>query len=119
MKEINNTDAEKMLLTGKSIDELIQIKIQEDFMFIKEQKKPKIEKITDLSKLKKDVIFSKNSVFKVFNKSSRVESYINGLQAEALLGLQNGVKESLIVGKIKAFVAEDAYVEFVYAKASV
>ena len=119
MKEINNTDAEKMLLTGKSIDELIQIKIQEDFMFIKEQKKPKIEKITDLSKLKKDVIFSKNSVFKVFNKSSRVESYINGLQAEALLGLQNGVIESLIVGKIKAFVAEDAYVEFVYAKASV
>ena len=31
MKDINNSDMEKMLLTGKSLDELIQMKIQEDY----------------------------------------------------------------------------------------
>ncbi len=119
MKEINNSDAEAMLLSGKSIDELIQLKIQEDYKAIRDFKPLKPEKVEDISKLSKNVLFSKASVFKVFNKISRTESYVNGIQAEALLGLQNSVKEALLAGKIRAFIAGDLYVEFLYAKTNI
>ncbi|MCM1009563.1 MAG: hypothetical protein NC390_01625 [Fusobacterium sp.] len=109
---------EKMLLTGKSIDELIQMKIQEDYKSIQEEAKkaPKIVKIQDISKVPPALIFSKASIYKVFNKNTRVESLINGVQAEAMLGLQETVRQALLNGKIKAFVASDVYVEFMYAR---
>lgn len=118
MKDINNSDMEKMLLTGKSIDELIQMKIQEDYKSIQEEAKrtPKIVKVEDITKIPQSLIFSKASIYKVFNKNTRVESLINGIQAEALLGLQESVRDALLNGRIKAFVAGDVYVEFMYAK---
>lgn len=121
MKDINNSDMEKMLLTGKSIDELIQMKIQEDYKSIQEEAKkaPKIVKVEDISKLPQSLIFSKVSVYKVFNKNTRTESLINGIQAEAMLGLQETVREALLKGKIKAFVSGDVYVEFMYAKTTI
>ena len=119
MKDINNSDMEKMLLTGKSLDELIQMKIQEDYTSIRNIPPKKIQKIEDISKLSKEIIFSKSSVFKVFNKSTRMESFMNGVQAEALLGLQDNLRDSLVSGKIRAFVSGDSYVEFMYAKTAV
>ena len=116
MRDINNSDAEKMLLTGKSIDELIQIKMEEDYKKMRNMVKPKIEKVEDINKLPKNIVFSKNAVFKVFNKNTGQESFINGIQAEAMLGMQETVRESLLNGKIRAFVTDGAYVEFVYAK---
>ncbi len=121
MKDINNSDMEKMLLTGKSIDELIQMKIQEDYKSIQKEakKKHKVEKIVDIAKVPRTLIFSKASIYKVFNKNTRVESLINGVQAEAMIGLQETVRDALFNGKIKAFVAGDVYVEFMYARAVV
>jgi len=116
MKEINNADVEKMLLTGKSIDELIQLKIEEDYKALKCVEKPKSVKIFDISKLNKEIVFSKSAVYKVFNKNNRQESFVNGIQAEAMLGMQESVREALLNGRVKAFVTEDSYVEFVYAK---
>lgn len=118
MKDINNSDMEKMLISGKSIDELIQMKIQEDYKSLREEikKTPKIEKITDISKVPTGLIFSKAAVYKVFNKTTRTESLINGIQAESMLGLQESVRDLLLAGKIKAFVAGDTYVEFMYVK---
>ena len=116
MKDINNSDLEKMLLTGKSIDELIQMKMEEEYKALLAKPKPKFEKVEDISKLSSSRVFSKESVFKVFNKVNRVESYINGVQAEAMLGMQETVREALLKGRTKAFVTDDAYVEFMYAK---
>lgn len=119
MKEINNSDMEKMLLTGKSIDELINMKIQEDYKTIREMPQPKVQKVEDITKLTPDVIFSKKAVFKVFNKITRTESLVNGIQAESMLGLQENVRTSLLSGQIRAFIAGDSYVEFMYAKTMV
>lgn len=118
MKDINNSDVEKMLLTGKSIDELIQMKIQQDYKELQERAKnvPKIRKVTNISELSKNLIFSKSSVYKVFNKINQTESLINGIQAEAMLGMQETVKSAILAGKINAFIAGDSYVEFMYAK---
>ena len=70
MKDINNSDVEKMLLTGKSIDELIQMKIQQDYKELQERAKkvPTVRKIDNIADVPRDLIFSKLSVFKVFNK---------------------------------------------------
>lgn len=118
MKDINNSDVEKMLLTGKSIDELIQMKIQQDYKELQERAKnvPKIRKVTNLAEVPKNLIFSKSSVYKVFNKINQTESLINGIQAEAMLGMQETVKSAILAGKINAFIAGDSYVEFMYAK---
>lgn len=91
MKDINNSDMEKMLISGKSIDELIQMKIQEDYKSLREEikKTPKIEKITDISKVPMSLIFSKAAVYKVFNKTTRTESLINGIQAESMRDFRN------------------------------
>jgi len=119
MKNINNSDMEKMLLTGKSLDELIQIKIQEEYKAIRESKPVELQKVNEISKLSENEIFSKNAVFKVFNKNTRCESFINGVQAEAMLGMQEDARKSIISGKIDAFVANDCYVEFMYAQTQV
>ena len=116
MKGINNSDAEKMLLTGKSIEELIQMKMEEEYRVLLAKPKPKVEKVQDISKIDSSVVFSKDSIFKVFNKSNGLETFINGIQAEAMLGMQESVRDALLKGKTKAFVTDCAYVEFVYAK---
>lgn len=116
MKNINNSDAEKMLLTGKSIDELIQIKIEEDYKTLLNKPKPKEVKIENIANVSAENVFSKNSVFKVFNKKTGLECFINGIQAESMLGMQEKTRESIQKGITKAFVTDEAYVEFVYAK---
>ena len=116
MKDINNSDMEKMLLTGKTIDELIQMKMEEEYKALLAKPKPKIGKVEDISKLSPSSVFSKESVFKVFNKVNGMESYINGIQAEAMLGMQETAREALLNGRTKAFVTDNSYVEFLYAK---
>lgn len=121
MKDINNSDVEKMLLTGKSIDELIQMKIQQDYKALQEKAKnvPKEHKIENISEVPHSLLFSKFSIFKVFNKINQTESLVNGIQAEAMLGMQETVRNALLNGKISAFISGDSYVEFMYAKTMV
>ena len=116
MKELNNKDKEKMLLTGKSLEELIEMKIQEEYKSVMNTPLPSIKKVTDCSQLKEKDIFSKNATFKVFNKTTRMESFINGVQAEGMIGLQPNVREALLAGKIRAFISGENYVEFLYSK---
>lgn len=118
MKQPTNKDKEEMLLTGKTLDELIAIKLEEDYKnMLKEAKKPvKATKITDAAKLKPEIIFSKKSVFKTFNKTTKTESYITGLQAEGMLGLQNDARQAICSGKIKSFISGDTYVEFLWTE---
>ena len=120
MKQPTNKDKEEMLLKGMSLDELIAKKIEEDYKnLLKEVKKPvRVSKITNLKEIKPEIIFSKKSVFKTFNRTTRTESYINGLQAEGMLGLQKDVREALVSGKTKSFISGDTYVEFLWAEIS-
>ncbi|MGN1125472.1 MAG: hypothetical protein ACI4SM_04730 [Candidatus Gastranaerophilaceae bacterium] len=107
---------ENALLSGKSIDELIKIKMKEEMTAVFEkiaQTKEKI-RIFDIKDCEKNQIFSKNSIFKKFNKNNNTISYINGIQAEALLGLDDISRNKILNGEIDVFSTENAFVKFEY-----
>ena len=111
-KEIN--EAEQRLLSSASLDELIKMKMEEELKeeFNKAKEAPRKEVKTDISKVPTNLIFSKQAVYKIFNRVNRTETYINGLQAEALLGLQNTIREKIKSGQMDAFSTGSAYVKF-------
>ena len=60
----------------------------------------------------KDKIFSKYATFRYFNRNTGCETFINGIQAEALIGLQNNIREKMLKGELSAFTFDDAYIKF-------
>lgn len=113
MKKELNTD-EQRLLNHASLDELIKLKMEEELKaeIKKSKEKPAKQIITDISKVPKELIFSKLAVYKVFNRINKTESFINGLQAEGMLGLQNAIREKIKSGQMDAFSTDNAYVKF-------
>lgn len=113
-QRFNNNNAEELLLSNKSLDDLIRIKIQQEINAIENNQKNPTEKkiIRNIAEVPQNLIFSKKSFFKVFNKTNRTESYINGLQADGFLGLQNLVREKILQGKSDVFSCENGFVKF-------
>lgn len=113
MKKDTN-EIEQRLLNSASLDELIKMKMEEELSaeFVKSNEVVKTRLITDISQVRSDLIFSKQSVFKIFNRVNKTESYLNGLQAEAMLGLQTTIREKIKSGLMDAFSTETAYVKF-------
>lgn len=113
MKE-KEQDIEQILLSQASLDDLIRTKIEKEFKEAVENSKKEIKtlEISDIKKVPKNLIFSKYSVFRVFNRNTKNETKINGIQAEALLGVQNSVREKLVKGELSSFATDDAYVKF-------
>lgn len=111
---MKNNDAEHMLLNNASLDDLIKMKIEKEFMadLEKSKEKPQKKVYTNIKDVPREMIFSKNSVYRYFNRSTKCESFINGIQAEGLIGLQNNVRQSLLKGELSAFTTDDAYVKF-------
>lgn len=112
-----NNDMEEMLLSNSSLDDLIRMKIEAEFSEemkrAKELNANKEKKVfTKISDVPKEYIFSKKSVFKFYNRNTKLETYINGLQAEALLGLQTNIRNKILNGEMSTFSTDDAYVKF-------
>ena len=105
-------DIEEVLLNSTPLDELIKIKIDEEFNSKKHNAKQKTQIITDLKEVPKEKIFSKNSIFRVYNRKNLTQSCINGMQAESLIGIQTEIREKILSGSLTAFSTEDAYVKF-------
>ncbi|MCI1273889.1 MAG: hypothetical protein LKG27_05595 [Clostridiaceae bacterium] len=110
----NNDKIEEMLLTGKSLDELIRLKMQQELEDEISSAQTVHEKYVevDISKVPKELIFSKKAVFKVFNKTLKTESFITGVQADGLLGLQNSIRTQILNGELSVFMCDDAFVKF-------
>lgn len=111
---MKNNDVEQMLLNNASLDDLIKMKIEQEFMVDLEKAKEKPQKkvYTNIKDVPREMIFSKNSVYRYFNRNTKCESFINGIQAEALIGLQNIVRQNMLKGELSAFTTDDAYVKF-------
>jgi hypothetical protein len=109
-----SNDAEQRLLNHASLDELIKMKMEEELNaeLEKARIKPEIKIITDISNVPENLIFSKRAVYKLFNRINKVETYINGLQAEAMLGLQTANRAKIKAGQMDAFSTDCAYVKF-------
>lgn len=112
-------DMEQMLLSSASLDELIRMKMEAELKndFDKAKQKPKERIITNIADAPKHLIFSKSAVYKLFNRKTRTETNINGVQAEALTGLQTSIRDRMKEGMMDAFSTDDVYVKFEYVKA--
>lgn len=114
----NNQNAEELLLSNKSLDELISIKMQQEMENLEKSSKLKTESniVTEISSVPRDLIFSKKACFRVINKRLKIESFINGIQAEGLLGLQDNVRKEMLEGKCDVFSTDDLFVKFYQAE---
>ncbi len=114
MTKKDENDIEQKLLNSTSFDELIKKKIETELKneIEKAKIKTQTQTITDISKVPSELIFSKKSTYRIFNKVNKTESFINGLQAESMLGLQNNVREKIKNGKVDVFSTEELYIKF-------
>lgn len=117
MKKDEN-EVEQRLLSHASLDELIKMKMEEELNneLKKAKEKPQKQVITDISKVPTELIFSKKAVYRIFNRTNKTETFINGLQAEALLGVQNIIREKIKNRHMDAFSTDNAYVKFEQAE---
>lgn len=111
---MKNSDAEEMLLKNASLEELIKMKMEREMIedLKKSKEKPEKKVYTEIKDVPQDIIFSKQSVYKYFNRNSKCETFINGIQAEALIGVQHNVREKMLCGQLNAFTTDDAYIKF-------
>lgn len=105
---------EEILLKNKSIDELIRIKMQEELKNAFNNRVGKRSKVIfrNIKDVPVEKIFTKKAVFRVFNRETQVETLINGLQAEALLGMQNDVREKFKRKETDIFSTDTLFVKF-------
>lgn len=110
----NEERIEQRLLNHASLDELIRMKMEEEINaeFEKSKEKPEKKILSKISEVPTDLIFSKKAVYKVFNRVNKVQTYINGLQAESMLGLQSAVRNKIKMGLMEAFSTDTSYVKF-------
>nr|DAT14476.1 MAG TPA: hypothetical protein [Caudoviricetes sp.] len=111
---MKNNELEERLLNNASIDELIKMKIEKEFIEDLKKSKEKIppKEYTDIKNVPSDKIFSKLSVYRYFNRKTKCETFVNGVQADALIGIQNNIREKMLKGELNAFTTENAYVKF-------
>lgn len=114
MTKQDDNELEQRLLKSASLDELIKMKMEEELQIEIDKSKEKLEKqvITAISQVPTHLIFSKQSVYKIFNRVTKTETYINGLQAEAMLGLQTAIRGKIKAGEMDAFSTDTAYIKF-------
>lgn len=111
---MKNTDIEERLLNNATLDDLIKMKMEKEFMEDMKKSKEKVQPKTylNIKDLPPDKIFSKYSIFRYFNRKTKCETFINGIQADALIGIQNNIREKMLKGELNAFTTENAYIKF-------
>ena len=105
-------DIEQVLLSDTSFDELIKLKIDQEFKPKQTTNKYKSKLFTEIKDVPREKIFSKNTIFRVYNRKNLTQTCINGIQAEALLGIQTDIREKILSGTLTSFSTDDAYVKF-------
>lgn len=111
MKE--DKEIEKILLNDEEYNKFINSKTEHEFIKEVEYNNSVSGKsIDDITKVPKEKLFSRNTIYIVMNRKSRTKSYINGIQAEGFLGTQNIQRENFLSGKAASFVSGDNYVKF-------
>ena len=108
-------EIEDLLLNDNKFGEFIAQKVENDFLSIlkdseNNQEIPKYE--TDILKVPKDKLFSKNATYLLINKACKTKSFVNGMQAEGFLGCENTLREKFMTGETNYFVCGDYYLKF-------
>lgn len=115
MKE--NKEIERLLLNDTAYNKLMKTKIEKEFIkSVESNKSVKTNYITDIKKVPSELLFSKEAVFEIINKTSKTKSYITGVQAEGFLGTKYSERESLLKGETDSFVNGNNYIKFIKVK---
>ena len=109
-------EIEQMLLDGDKYEQLIKTKTEQEFLKVIEEKAPVQKDITNIKQVPKDKLFCSEATYLVINKSSKTQSYINGIQAESYLVSQTD-RDKLTEGVIDSFVYGDYFIKFYKLKA--
>jgi|GEM_PF-4419217 len=107
-------DSESKFLKNTDIEKLIEKKIENEIQNeIKEAKKIRetvfISKFSDVPKNK---IFSNDTTYRLFNRKTKKECFITGVQAESFLGLNQSVRDDLENAYIDNFTVNEYYIRF-------
>ncbi len=100
--------------TSSSFDEMMMQKFAAEAQNeLQEQKNKKKDcVIENFMELPKDLIFSVKSVYKLFNRITKTESLINGLQFESYIANNQSLKQKLIEKKIDCYASENYFIKF-------
>ena len=114
---MKKNDIEKILLNDENYENMLKQKFETDFKNeLKNAYKNKTKYLTDIKLVPAEKLFSKDAIFEVLNKASKTCTYINGVQAEGYLGIQNSDREKLLTGQSEFFVSGDCFIKFIKAK---
>jgi hypothetical protein len=109
-------EIEQILLNDDKYEQFIKTKTEKEFLKALEEKTPAQNVITDIKQVPKDKLFCAKATYLVINKTSKTQSYINGIQAESYLVSLND-REKLLEGIIDSFVYGDYFIKFYKLKA--
>ncbi|MDD3150847.1 MAG: hypothetical protein PHV68_08430 [Candidatus Gastranaerophilales bacterium] len=108
--DLNNYSEQIDALIGQKISE----KIAYEMAQANKKDVPKI--IKDFYKVPSDLLFTKNTIFMLFNRKTGLKSFINGTQADSIIGIYNDIRQNLVNKVVSNFTAGEYYVEFASAK---
>lgn len=111
-------ETESLLIGANSLNKAIKADIEAQIALEKgDSTAPrKTSTVKKLSKLDKTDIFSSRSVWKVFNRKTKQESDINGLQAESYVGMNVSLRERILSGELDSFLTGEYFVKFDHAE---
>ena len=93
-------NVENRLLDGCQIDQLISRKIEEKIqrerILAQQRKNTKKVVVTDFQDVPQDMIFSHKAIYLVFNRKNQTESFINGVQAEGIIGMNADIRQNML-----------------------
>lgn len=117
MKNKDNVD-NIIRSSSPSFDELMMQKFAQEAKTEIEEEKNKIDNqlIEDFKLLPQKFIFSTKSVYKLFNRVNKTQSFINGAQFESYVANNPTLKKKLLDKKIDCFANEQYYIKFYNAR---
>lgn len=110
----NSKEIEEKLLSDNSLNDLINKKLEEEVLKeMEESKQPKeLIVIEDFSQVPEKKVFSKQTIYKVFNRKHKTENYLNGIQTDGLIGIRKDIRNNLLAKNTDNFSVNDYYVKF-------
>lgn len=103
---MNNLDD---ILFDNNLKEKMHKEIVEKSKEIKHIDTKKKKNIKDLSP---EEIFSANTIWKIYNRKTNIHSFINGIQAEGYIGMQDEIRHLIISYQSDCFLVDDFFIEF-------
>lgn len=106
--------SDSKFLKDADIEKLIERKIENEIKseIDEANKNREVILVKELNQVPKGKTFSLNSTYKVFNRKTKKESFINGAQADSLLGLNQSVRDDIESGYVDNFTVNEYYIRF-------